>query len=61
MTRFIVRMQLILQDNSGQDLIEYAMMAGFVALGAGAVLPSISTGISTVFSKVGSVIVAAGG
>jgi pilus assembly protein Flp/PilA len=55
MTRIIVRLQLLLQDNSGQDLIEYALMAGFIALGVGAVVPSIATSISTVFSKVGSV------
>jgi pilus assembly protein Flp/PilA len=61
MTRIIVRLQLLLQDKSGQDLIEYAMMAGFVALAAGATVPSISTSISTVFSKVGSVMTTAGG
>ena len=61
MTRFIVRMQLLLQDKRGQDLIEYALMAGFVALGAGALMPGISTSISTVFSKVGSVMTGAAG
>ncbi len=61
MTRFIVRMQLLLQDQRGQDLIEYALMAGFVALGAGALMPGISTSISTVFSKVGSVMTGAAG
>ena len=43
------------QDLKGQDLIEYALMAGFVAVAAGALLPSVSSSISTVFSKVGSV------
>jgi pilus assembly protein Flp/PilA len=50
----IVRFQ-IWKDNHGQDLIEYALMAGFVAVSAGALMPSISTSVSTVFSKVGSV------
>ncbi len=59
MTRLFVRIQNILRDERGQDLIEYAMMAGFVALAAGALLPGISTSISTVFSKVGSVMTAA--
>ena len=45
----------IWKDNRGQDLIEYALMAGFVAVSAGALMPNISTSISTVFSKVGSV------
>ncbi len=39
----------------GQDLIEYAMMAGFVAVAAAAVMPTVSTSISTVFSKIKSV------
>jgi pilus assembly protein Flp/PilA len=61
MTRIIIRLQLLLQDQRGQDLIEYAMMAGFVALAAGATVPNIATSISTVFSKVGSVMTTAGG
>ena len=54
----IVRFQ-IWRDNRGQDLIEYALMAGFVAVSAGALMPNISTSISTVFSKVGSVMTGA--
>lgn len=48
------------KDESGQDLIEYALMAGFVAVAAGAVMPSVSTNISTIFSKVSSVLAKAG-
>ena len=44
-----------LKDTRGQDLIEYALMAGFVAVAAGAVMPSVATSISAIFSKVGSV------
>ena len=43
------------RDRRGQDLIEYALMAGFVAVAAGAIMPGVSSSISTVFSKVGSV------
>jgi Flp pilus assembly pilin Flp len=39
----------------GQDLIEYALMAGFVAVAAGALMPNIASSISTVFSKISSV------
>lgn len=39
-------------DTQGQDLIEYALMAGFVALAAGAIMPNVATSISTIFSKV---------
>ncbi len=44
----------IWHDTKGQDLIEYALMAGFVAVAAGAIMPNVSTSISTVFSKIGS-------
>jgi len=45
----------IWQDDHGQDLIEYALMAGFVAVAAGAIMPGVSTDISRIFSKVSSV------
>ena len=50
-----------LKDDQGQDLVEYALMAGFVAVAAGALMPNISTSISTIFSKVGSVLTGAAG
>jgi len=49
------------KDTRGQDLIEYALMAGFVAVAAGAIMPGISASISTIFGKIGSVLVAGGG
>ena len=48
-----------LRDTSGQDLIEYALMAGFVAVAAGAVMPGIASSISTIFSQVASVMAVA--
>jgi pilus assembly protein Flp/PilA len=51
----------IMKDTRGQDLIEYALMAGFVAVAAGAIMPTVATGISTIFSKVNSVVSAASG
>jgi Flp pilus assembly pilin Flp len=39
----------------GQDLIEYALMAGFVAVAAGAFMPNVASSISTVFSQIASV------
>jgi pilus assembly protein Flp/PilA len=45
----------VMKDTRGQDLIEYALMAGFVAVAAGAIMPGVATSISTIFSKVGSV------
>lgn len=58
MLRTIWRLK-IWRDVQGQDLIEYALMAGFVAVAAGALMPSVAASISTVFSNVGSVMAAA--
>ena len=49
----------ILKDVRGQDLIEYALMAGFVAVSAGAIMPGVAGSISTIFSLVGSVLTGA--
>jgi len=42
------------KDTRGQDLIEYALLAGFVAVAAGATFPPVANNISTIFSKIGS-------
>ena len=44
------------KDITGQDLIEYALMAGFVAVAAGAIMPGVASSISTIFSSVSSVL-----
>jgi Flp pilus assembly pilin Flp len=49
----------ILNDTRGQDLIEYALMAGFVAVAAGAIMPGVASSINVVFAKVNSIMVAA--
>jgi pilus assembly protein Flp/PilA len=51
----------IWKDERGQDLIEYALMAGFVAVAAGAVVPDIGAKIGKIFSTVGAKLDAAGG
>jgi pilus assembly protein Flp/PilA len=54
LNQLIINMQLW-RDSRGQDLIEYALMAGFVAVAAGAIMPGVSTAISRIFSSVASV------
>ena len=46
-----IRLQMLREDARGQDLVEYALMAGFVAMAAGALMPGVATKISTIFSK----------
>jgi Flp pilus assembly pilin Flp len=53
MLRKLIRNSL--RDNKGQDLIEYALMAGFVAVTAGAIMPGVSVSIRMIFSQIASV------
>jgi pilus assembly protein Flp/PilA len=50
----------LMKDTRGQDLIEYALMAGFVAVAAGAIMPGVASQISTIFGKVSSALTQAG-
>jgi pilus assembly protein Flp/PilA len=40
------------QDESGQDLIEYALVAALIALAAVAGLKTVSAGIATAFNNI---------
>lgn len=48
-------LRAIWRGTRAQDMIEYALMAGFMAVAAGAVLPDAGGDISTIFSRVTSV------
>ena len=56
MDRLCLTLHRMLGDERGQDMVEYALLAGFIAVAAGAVLPPISDNISIIFSRMGSVI-----
>jgi pilus assembly protein Flp/PilA len=47
-------LQNLLLDESGQDLIEYALIASLLALGAVASLKSLGSSISLFLDSVGS-------
>jgi len=44
------------RDTQGQDLVEYALAAGLVAVAAVAAMPALSTTVNNVFTKIGSII-----
>jgi pilus assembly protein Flp/PilA len=44
----------LVRDESGQDLIEYALVVALIALGATAAMSTVATAISTAFAHVGS-------
>jgi pilus assembly protein Flp/PilA len=44
------------KDTAGQDLVEYALAAGLVAVAAVACMPSLSSTVNNVFTKIASII-----
>ena len=56
MSRLYSLILRLVKAERGQDMVEYALLAGFIAVAAGAVLPSISNNISIIFSKMASVV-----
>ena len=56
MTKLYSCILKLVRDECGQDMVEYALLAGFIAVAAGAVLPGISDNISTIFSKMASLV-----
>ena len=46
----------IWKDTGGQDLVEYALVAGLVAVAAVACMPGLSGAVNTVFTKIGTII-----
>ena len=45
--------QRFIREDDGQDLIEYALLAAIIALGAVVGMSALSTQINTTFSSVG--------
>ncbi|HZS51897.1 MAG TPA: Flp family type IVb pilin [Bryobacterales bacterium] len=56
MTKLYLTLVRMVREEHGQDLVEYALLAGFIAVAAGALLPGISSSISTIFSRMASVL-----
>jgi pilus assembly protein Flp/PilA len=56
MNRFIAN---LLQDESGQDMIEYALVAALIGLSTVAVLGNVSGNISTAYASVGNTLTTA--
>lgn len=49
-----VRMQTLLADEQGQDLIEYALVVALIAFAAVAGMKTVATDINQAFSTIGS-------
>jgi pilus assembly protein Flp/PilA len=49
---FIVRLRALLRDDSGQDLLEYALLVALIALVCVAVIGTTGTGVQTIFQGI---------
>jgi pilus assembly protein Flp/PilA len=55
--KFCVKMQSlkdVMQDESGQDMVEYAIVMGLIALGATVAMKGLATTIGAGFTSVGT-------
>jgi pilus assembly protein Flp/PilA len=60
MKSFLWKLRL-LKDTRGQDLIEYALMAGFVAVAAGAIVPGVASSMKTIFTNINTILASSAG
>jgi pilus assembly protein Flp/PilA len=50
----IAQIQLLTNSESGQDLVEYALVVALVAFGATAAMQSLGAGINSAFTNISS-------
>ncbi len=58
MIHFRALFNSLLQDESGQDLIEYALVAGIIGLAAVVTMGTLGTSISNAFGSISSSVTA---
>ena len=55
-----VKMQTLVMQEEGQDLIEYALVVALIAFAAVTAMKTVAVDINAVFTAIGSALVAAG-
>ena len=48
------------REDAGQDLIEYALLAGFISLACYVMIDNIGNGINTIYTKINTAVTDAG-
>ena len=56
-----VKMQTLLMQEEGQDLIEYALVVALIAFAAVATMKTLATDINTVYANIGTQLTTAAG
>jgi pilus assembly protein Flp/PilA len=54
MTNIVQHIKAFVNEDSGQDLIEYALVAGIIGLGAVASMGTLATAIKGIFTSIGT-------
>lgn len=56
--KYFVRMQMLrfVKEEDGQDMVEYAVVMGLIALGATVAMKGLATTIGTAFTNVGNTV-----
>ena len=49
-----IKLQTLLSNEEGQDLIEYALVVALIAFGATAAMKTLSSDINNAFSQIGA-------
>jgi len=52
LSRLLGRLQCLVREESGQDLVEYALVVALIAFSAVAGIKSVATGIRTAFTNI---------
>ncbi len=55
-----VKMQTLLMNDEGQDLIEYALVVSLIAFAAVATMRGLAIDINTAYTNIGNALLAAG-
>jgi pilus assembly protein Flp/PilA len=56
---FTARLRALLRDNSGQDLLEYALLVALIALVCVTVITSTGTSVQNIFQQISSALTTA--
>jgi pilus assembly protein Flp/PilA len=57
--RLLVRIQMLAMRDEGQDLVEYALMTGLLAVAAVATIRTTATSVTHIFSNIGTTLAGA--
>ena len=61
MHRICIQIKRLLWDEKAQDMVEYALLAGFIAIAGAATLPDVAFHLYEIYTAIGYVLFLSGG